>query len=404
MRTFEGHKGSISSLHLGMDSRFALSGSWDKTLKFWDVATGLCLRTFEGHADGVNSITLNADNCFALSGSADSTMKLWNVQTGYCLRTFEGHTDGVTSVCLSADSRFALSGSADGTMKLWKVDTGSCLHSFLRGSEKLLCLSPDWRFALSSKWIYGQKLDNYVARLLVLDWELENQPVVNWDEGARPYLENFLTLHTPYITTLPEDRDPSDKEITLALTRRGIPTWTEEDFQNLLYTLGSAGYGWLRPEGVRQQLQKELAQDKLLDEQVVKYYTKFIEANPNSASAFQYRALYYYYLGEYEQALNDCNCSIELEPSFIDAYETIYLVHTELKNHLQAFEINSHIVKMKLNQAYSYAEEGSAYILLGESQQAFEYFRKACELYQVCGDIENYQTVMDILRTFQPKQ
>jgi len=46
----------------------------------------------------------------------------------------------------------------------------------------------------------------------------------------------------------------TEAEITIALTRRGIPTWTEEDFQKLLYTLGCAGYGWLRPEGVRQQL------------------------------------------------------------------------------------------------------------------------------------------------------
>lgn len=48
---------------------------------------------------------------------------------------------------------------------------------------------------------------------------------------------------------------PTEKEITLALTHRGTPTWTEEDFQKLLYTLGCAGYGWLQPEGVRKQLE-----------------------------------------------------------------------------------------------------------------------------------------------------
>ncbi|MEM9540201.1 MAG: protein kinase family protein [Cyanobacteria bacterium P01_E01_bin.42] len=46
------------------------------------------------------------------------------------------------------------------------------------------------------------------------------------------------------------------EEIQLALTRHGTPTWTEEDFQNLMKTLGEAGYGWLTNEGVYHQLEK----------------------------------------------------------------------------------------------------------------------------------------------------
>jgi len=34
------------------------------------------------------------------------------------------------------------------------------------------------------------------------------------------------------------------------------PEWTEEDFQKLLTELQHRGYGWLRPEGVRHQLEK----------------------------------------------------------------------------------------------------------------------------------------------------
>jgi hypothetical protein len=30
----------------------------------------------------------------------------------------------------------------------------------------------------------------------------------------------------------------------------------EDDFQGLLYTLGSALYGWLRPENVRRELER----------------------------------------------------------------------------------------------------------------------------------------------------
>jgi len=45
----------------------------------------------------------------------------------------------------------------------------------------------------------------------------------------------------------------------LALSHNGKPTWTDEDFEKLIYTLGCAGYGWLRPEGVKQKLEQMAA-------------------------------------------------------------------------------------------------------------------------------------------------
>jgi WD40 repeat protein len=178
----------------------------------WELSTGRCLHTFEGHTSWVLSVSLSADGRFALSGSDDTTLKLWEVSTGRCLRTFEGHSNRVSSVSLSPDGGFALSGSYEGSLKVW-----------------------------------------------FLDWDLEERLAADWDEGARPYLETFLTLHTPYAGKLPTDRSPTEEESTQALSRRGKPVWTEEALQQLLYTLGCAGYGWLKPEGVRRELEKMAA-------------------------------------------------------------------------------------------------------------------------------------------------
>ena len=92
-----------------------------------------------------------------------------------------------------------------------------------------------------------------------LDWELEDREPSDWDEGARQHLETFLCRQTPYAGTLPQDREPTEEEITASLTRKGTPSWTEADFQNLLYSLGCAGYGWLRPEGIRRELDRMVA-------------------------------------------------------------------------------------------------------------------------------------------------
>jgi len=72
-------------------------------------------------------------------------------------------------------------------------------------------------------------------------------------------LEVFLAAHQPYAGELPADRTPTDEEVARALTREGRPVWTEEDLSQFLYTLGCAGYGWLRPEGVRRKLEQMTA-------------------------------------------------------------------------------------------------------------------------------------------------
>jgi hypothetical protein len=147
------------------------------------------------------------------------------VASGRCVRTFAGHADAVTSVALSADGRLAVSGGADGTLQVW-----------------------------------------------ILDWDLEENGPADWDDGALPLLETFLVLHTPYAAPLPPDRKRTvkellqmplkrlfqptltEEELARALTRRGRPLWTEKDFGELLHWLGCAGYGWLRPNGVRRKL------------------------------------------------------------------------------------------------------------------------------------------------------
>jgi WD40 repeat protein/serine/threonine protein kinase len=240
LRIFEGHTGEVSSIFLSADGRLGLSGSRDKTLRLWEVSSGKCLRIFEGHTAWVSSVSLSADGCWALSGGMDKTLRLWEVSSGKCLRIFEGHAGYVNSISLSADGRWALSGSYDNTVRLWEVSSGRCLRIFEGHSKNVtsISLSADGRWALSGSF-------DKTLRLWELDWDYEFPGWSEWDEGARPYLEIFLTLHCPY----GED----------GVTRIGKPIWDEEDFKKLLYTLGCAGYGWLRPEGVRKKVEEMTA-------------------------------------------------------------------------------------------------------------------------------------------------
>jgi hypothetical protein len=151
LRAFEGHHLGVNSVALGGNGQLALSGSDDKTLQLWEVATGRCLRTFRAHTGEVVCVSLSEDGHWALSGSSDKKVRLWEVATGRCLRTFEGHTNEVYAVSLSKDGGSALSGSRDYTLRLWEVATGRCLRTFAghRLSVNSVSLSADGHWALS---------------------------------------------------------------------------------------------------------------------------------------------------------------------------------------------------------------------------------------------------------------
>ncbi len=266
LRTFEKNNTLFSSaIRQSPDGRYVLSGCQDYSLKLWEVATGRCVRRFIGHTHYVTAVCMSRDGHYALSGSGDrdGTMKLWEIATGRCVRTFEAdkeHIAYVRFICLTADGHYAVTaahtafGKEDTTFKLWEVATGRCLFAFELHAREVQnpYLSPNGRYILSGS------LDGSL-KLRELHWELEIHEPADWDEGAWPYLETFLTLHTPYAGALPRDRNPSEQEIQQALTHYGRPCWIEQDFQKLIRQLQYAGYGWLRPEGVRRKLEEMTA-------------------------------------------------------------------------------------------------------------------------------------------------
>jgi len=52
------------------------------------------------------------------SGSFDNTIKIWNLISGECIQTLKGHTNVVCSLATLPDNKLA-SGSSDETIKIW---------------------------------------------------------------------------------------------------------------------------------------------------------------------------------------------------------------------------------------------------------------------------------------------
>jgi WD40 repeat protein len=141
---------------ISSDGAYALSASWDKTLRLWELSTGATTRRFVGHTNDVLSVSFSADNRQIVSGSRDRTIKLWNT-LGDCKFTItdKGHTEWVSCVRFSPNPQNPVIVSA-GWDKLVKV-CGTPLRAtrFVTG-----CLAIYKYLLLQSPWAMRPTITN----------------------------------------------------------------------------------------------------------------------------------------------------------------------------------------------------------------------------------------------------
>ena len=178
VKIFKGHTNGVMCLQF--DDDVLMTGSYDATVKVWDIGTGKVIRTLEGHSSGIRCLQFTETTLF--TGSLDRTIKVWNWRTGECINTLTGHRDGVVSLHL--DGNILVSGSIDSTIKVWDFQGNKSFT--LRGHE-------NWVNAVkidaASRTVFSVS-DDLTIRL----WDLDSRRVVKCLTGHAGFIQQVVLL------------------------------------------------------------------------------------------------------------------------------------------------------------------------------------------------------------------
>ncbi|MEU5646599.1 protein kinase domain-containing protein [Streptomyces milbemycinicus] len=150
--------GKAIRIRLGHDGTAALTGSWDGSVRLWELSSGACVRTIRAHDGPVRSVDLSRDGRTAVSFGADHALRFWNLTDGTCryetrIAPTPRGGGGLTDVRLTPGGRAVVCGTPEGAVVGLNMTGGTLRASSPSGrtDEPMYAVevSPDGRHALA---------------------------------------------------------------------------------------------------------------------------------------------------------------------------------------------------------------------------------------------------------------
>lgn len=147
------HEGAIWSLQVHPDGRSVVTGSADKTAKFWDfkiiqeqvlgtTRTTPRLKLVQARvlkvSDDILSLKFSPDAKLLAVALLDSTVKVFFTDSLKLYLNLYGHKLPVLSMDISYDSKLIVTSSADKNVRIWGLDFGDCHKALFAHQDSIL--------------------------------------------------------------------------------------------------------------------------------------------------------------------------------------------------------------------------------------------------------------------------
>eukprot|EP01064_Diplonema_japonicum_P019925 TRINITY_DN2886_c0_g1_i1.p1 TRINITY_DN2886_c0_g1~~TRINITY_DN2886_c0_g1_i1.p1 ORF type:complete len:323 (+),score=45.21 TRINITY_DN2886_c0_g1_i1:138-1106(+) len=121
------------------------TASYDRTIRFWEAPSGICIRTLNFQDSQVNCLCTSPDKAF-LAAAGHKHIRLYDISASSQVpaSAIEAHTSNVTALVYFTDGKYLMSASEDGLIKVWDTRTMVCKRKFVvKAPVNTLALHPD---------------------------------------------------------------------------------------------------------------------------------------------------------------------------------------------------------------------------------------------------------------------
>ena len=78
----DAHSASVTCVSAHPNGRLVASCSKDRTVRLWDVSSGVCVRTLRSHPADITAVNVSDDGTQLLSLARDGGVRVWDLRTG----------------------------------------------------------------------------------------------------------------------------------------------------------------------------------------------------------------------------------------------------------------------------------------------------------------------------------
>ncbi|KAI3654925.1 hypothetical protein MP228_000305 [Amoeboaphelidium protococcarum] len=145
-RVIGGHVGWVRCVAVDHTNEWFATGSADRMIKIWDLASGTLKLSLTGHISTVRAMAISKRSPYLFSAGEDNQVKCWDLEVNKVIRHYHGHSSGVYSLSLHPTLDLCFTGGRDSVVRCWDIRTRDCVH-ILRGHShtitSLLCQEVD---------------------------------------------------------------------------------------------------------------------------------------------------------------------------------------------------------------------------------------------------------------------